>query len=190
MNPFAQLIAPRAFTGRRLQATGAVIAVREGVRLVPPGAGNGRKLPGKLASLPVLDAQEQAEADALKRQLAKEREQQWYRDRYARMKSNPVFMEQKRARERKRYADPAQRKRIKKWERDNAERLRTYKTEWQQMKRLKETPEEREARRAVQREKERVYYAENREAILAKAKARRAAKKAEKKAAMAGVSHG
>ena len=178
MNPFAQLIAPAAFTARRLSATGRVVTVREGVRLVPPGAGNGRKLPGKLAAMPVLDTEEQAEAEALKRHLARERELRWYRDRYARQKADPAYMAQKRERERARLKDPAQRRRIKKWERENAERLRAYKTQWAQMQRLKETPDEREARRAAQREKARAYYAANREVILAKGRARRAAKKA------------
>lgn len=182
MNPFAQLIVPVAMTSKRLAATVAVVTVREGVRLVPPGAGRARKLPGRLAELPVLDDAERAEAEELKKQLARESELRWRRDRYARRKKDPAFLAVKRARERRRYEDPAQRRRIKKWERDNAERLRAYKTQWAQLKRLQETPEQREARRAAQREKERAYYAANREVIQAKARARRAGKKAVKRA--------
>lgn len=190
MNPFAQLIAPAAFTARRLPATGAVVRVTEGVRLDPPGKGHGRKVMDaalKTAKAKAVDAEELAEAQALKRKLQRERELRWHRDRYARRKADPAYMAQKRERERLRWQDPKRRQQLKAWEAKNADRVREYKTQWIRMKRANETPEQREARRAVQREKERAYYAANKEAIHARAKARRTAKKAVKVAEKAGV---
>ena len=186
MNPFAQLIAPQAFTRRRLPATGAVLTVREGVALVPPGRGRGRHVPDKLARLPVFDADDAADAEALRTQLMRERQRRWYADRYARQKQDPAYMAARRERNRLLYQRPDQKKRKKRWEAENADALRACKTQWAQMQRANETPEERAARLAESRVKQREYYAKNREVLLEKQRLKREAKRAEKKAAMAG----
>ena len=64
--------------------------------------------------------------------------------------------------------------------------MRTYKAQWAQIKRANETPEERAARLAESRVKQREYYAKNRDVLLEKQRAKREAKRAEKKAVMAG----
>lgn len=189
MNPFAQLIAPTVATSRRLPVTGPVLKVVEGVRLAPPGRGIRRVLPQNLQDVLArlkadgLDDEERADLEALAQQLRRERQLQWYRERYARKKQDPAFLERKRARER--AARPKRRAYQAKWEARNADHVRAYKTQWAQLQRANETPEERAARRAVQREKERAYYAANRELILAKAKAKRDQKRMAKAGAAA-----
>lgn len=186
MNPFAQLIAPQAFTRRRLPATGAVLMVREGVALVPPGRGRGRHVPDKLAKLPVFDAEDAADAEALRRQLMRERQRRYDADRYARRKQDPAYMAARRNRNRLLYQRPDQKKRQKRWETKNADAVRTYKAQWAQIKRANETPEERAARLAEARVKQREYYAKNREVLLEKQRVKREAKRAEKVAVMTG----
>lgn len=180
MNPFAQLISPEAFTRRRLPATGGVVTVREGVVLMAPGRGNGRKVADKLACLPVLDDDDAADAEALRKQLQLERQRCVDRDRYARRKQDHAYMAARRERNRLLYQRPDQKKRQKRWEAKNADAVRAYKTQWAQMQRAKETPEERQARLAVARIRQRAYYAKNRDVLIAKQRERRAEKMADK----------
>ena len=175
MNPFSQLIAPLA---TRLPSTGHVTIVKQGVRLDDSGRGQKSRMK-ELSEAIALTESDVRDQEELVQCLSDERRKIWYRNRYAQKKlSDPQYMVERRNRGRDaRENDPGYRARIKRWEAENVDRMREYKAAWARQRRSQETPEEREARRAMQREKERAYYAATKERRSAYDKQRRQLKK-------------
>lgn len=163
-NPFLALVV----AGRpgRLPVTDGVTVVR-----------NGRVVGTVRTPTEADDAEDLADLQASAAEARRARELAYYRQRYQRLKSDPVAMAKRKAWE---QANREKRRVYRQeWGRKNRERLRVKQAAWTRRKRLLD-PGVAERLNAHQR----AYYAKNREKLLAKAKARRAAMTPEQRAAI------
>jgi hypothetical protein len=167
-NPFAQLLGLKpgrlpATASSRVVVTGRTVT---NARLLEEALGTRRRRDAAADEPP--DAGDQAEADALRREL----QRAYYRQRYQRERQNPERMAKRQA-----------------WLEANRDKVRAYKKAYDERMRdhLRETKAAWARRKHAEnpqpaREAARRYYERNREAILAKSKAKTEARRAERAA--------